>query len=311
MKPEFKVGITVIAALIILGGSLWWGKQWNLGAERRVSILFSNVSGLQEGDPVTISGVRQGKVESIQIIARPEASKNAAPVAARNSLVNVSVSLPTDAVLYRDATARLMMLELISGKKIELSAGSPASGVLREGEVVSGKFASDIPELVGFVGEALDTLRLVIRDAQGTLQSANRIIGDAGFQEDVKLTLQNLRAATGDLAVVSRDVRQSNVKGLVAKIDRAVTSLGQIADDLKPELKGTVTDVRKTVKDADELILSIKSITEKLNTDRATLLNKLLYDEAFYLKLDGILNHLDSVLTGSSKDGVKVKVQIF
>lgn len=300
MKNELKVGITIVAALLLLSAVLWWAKDVQIGNVKRIGILFPNVSGLQIGDPVTMNGVKLGSVESMQVISHSGGQG-----------VSVGVQLPPDLPLYRDASARLMMLEVLTGKKIELSSGTAALGDLREGDLIRGRFTADIPELVGFVGEAIDTLRLIISEVQTTLQNANTLLGDAGVQSDVRETLKNLRSATGDFASVARTLRGTDLKGLLAKVDRTIESISQIADDLRPELKSTVSDIRSTLKDARELIGSINGITAKLNDDRPTLVNKLLNDTTFTARIDTVVAHLDSLLKLGAKDGMKVQLRLF
>jgi ABC-type transporter Mla subunit MlaD len=101
MKPELKVGLSVVAAALIVWLVIWWAKDVRVG-QRSLNILFPNVSGLQIGDPVTVHGMRAGKVESIQILQNG---------------VNVTASISPDIKLYRNASAKLLMLELMTGKK--------------------------------------------------------------------------------------------------------------------------------------------------------------------------------------------------
>ncbi|PIO47710.1 MAG: hypothetical protein CMR00_08875 [[Chlorobium] sp. 445] len=102
MKPELKVGLTVSFALALLGFVLWWAKDVQVGS-KQFNVRFENVSGLQAGDPVMISGLRVGKVDNITL---------------RDGHVNVLISIAPDITLYRNATAYIAMLELMTGKKL-------------------------------------------------------------------------------------------------------------------------------------------------------------------------------------------------
>ncbi|KER10342.1 MAG: hypothetical protein HY22_05575 [[Candidatus Thermochlorobacteriaceae] bacterium GBChlB] len=295
MKPELKVGLTVAAALLVLGGAIWWAKDVKVG-EQTATIVFPNVSGLNQGDPVMINGLKSGKVQTIALAGRA---------------VEVTILLDPTVVLYQNAVAQLMMLELMTGKKIELDVGSPDAGRLAPDGKIRGIFTADIPQLVGFAGDAIDTLRLLVRDLQSVVGNANAIIGDASVQEDLKISVRNLRVATTDLAILARDLRGANIKQLLANIDRTINTVETLVKDLQPDVKGAVGDVRGTLKNADALIASLSELTNKLKTDKQTLVGRLLNDEKFTLKLDSIVNNLDSLLKLGQKDGMKVQLRLF
>ncbi|MDW8436435.1 MAG: MlaD family protein [Chloroherpetonaceae bacterium] len=295
MKPELKVGLAVSVAALVLWLVISWAKDVRVG-QQTVNILFPNVSGLQIGDPVTVRGMKAGKVESIQIL---------------QTGVNVRVSLLPDIKLYRNATAKLTMLELMTGKKIELSTGTSDAGELQSGDIIQGAFAADVPTLVGYAGEAADTLRYLIADLQLVLRNANAVIGDPDLREDLKISVRNLRVITEDLKAISRDLRQTDIKSLVAKIDQTLTTIDALVKDLQPQLNGAVQDVRKTVKNADDLIASLKQLSDRLQQDRNSLVGKVLNDEKFVAKLDSVIAHLNNVLKLGEKEGINVKLRVF
>ncbi|MFN3561558.1 MAG: MlaD family protein [Chloroherpetonaceae bacterium] len=295
MKPELKVGLSVVAAALIVWLVIWWAKDVRVG-QRSVNILFPNVSGLQIGDPVTVRGMKAGKVESIQILQNG---------------VNVSISLSPDIKLYRDASAKLAMLELMTGKKIELFPGTSAAGDLQAGDLVQGSFTADIPALVGFAGEAVDTLRYLISDLQLTLHNANALIGDPELRDNLKISIRNLRLITEDLRSVSRDLRQTDLKSLIAKIDQTLSTVDALIKDLQPQLNGTIRDVRSTVKNADTLVASLKKLSDRLQNDKQSLIGKALNDEQFAAKIDSVILHLNEVLKLGEKEGINVKLRVF
>lgn len=295
MKSELKVGLSVAAAALIVWLVIWWAKDVRVG-QRSVAILFPNVSGLQIGDPVTVRGMKAGKVESIRILENG---------------VSVSVSLLPDVTIYRNASAKLAMLELMTGKKIELSTGTSNSGELQSGDFIQGSFTADIPQLVGFAGEAVDTLRYLVSDLQLTLRNANALIGDPELREDLKISVRNLRIITDDLKGVSRDLRQTDLKSLIAKIDQTLSTVNTLLKDLQPQLNGTLTDVRSTVKNADELLASLKQLSDRLQTDKQSLIGKALNDEQFAAKVDSVILHLNNVLKLGEKEGINVKLRVF
>ncbi|ACF13937.1 Mammalian cell entry related domain protein [Chloroherpeton thalassium ATCC 35110] len=295
MNKEFKVGLTVTLALLLLGASLIWVKDVQVGT-KTANILFSNVSGLEIGSPVTINGVKKGKVEALQILG---------------SNVNAQISLAPDVTVYRDATARLLMRELMTGKKIELEPGTPASGELPPGDLIQGLFIADIPELVGYAGEAIDTLRILVGDMRQTLHNANMIIGDQALQEDLKITIKNIRLASSDLVQISRDMRTVDIKGIAQKVDTTLVNINEFSSRLEPELTQTVKHVQGTLTHADTLIESLQDLTSRLSTDKQTLAGKILNDPKFMAKIDSVVTDLDSLVRRGYDDGINVRLKLF
>lgn len=295
MKSELKVGLSIALAALILWLVIWWAKDVRVG-QKSVNILFSNVSGLQIGDPLTVRGTKAGKVESIQIL---------------DNGVSVLVSILPEVKLYRNATAKLTMLELMTGKKIELNVGTSEAGELHYGEFIQGSFTTDIPALVGFAGEAVDTLRYLVSDLQLTLRNANALIGDSELREDLKISVRNLRIITEDLKGVSGDLRQTDLKSLINKVDQTLTSVDALIKELQPQLIGTVKDVRSTVKNADDLVASLQKLVTRLEQDRSTLVGKVLNDEKFVARIDSVILHLNEVLKLGEKEGINVKLKVF
>ena len=65
-KTEIKVGVTVILGLLIFLWIYGWAKNFTVNSHRKeISVEFASVSGLSEGDPVTINGVKKGYVKKI------------------------------------------------------------------------------------------------------------------------------------------------------------------------------------------------------------------------------------------------------
>jgi len=295
MKTEFKVGLTVTVALLLLGAALIWVKDVQVGTQT-ANILFSNVSGLEIGSPVTVSGVKKGKVEALQVLGNN---------------VNAKISLAPDVTLYRDAKARLMMRELMTGKKIELDPGQAESGKLGQGELIEGIFVADIPQLVGYAGEAIDTLRLLVGDMRQTLRNANVIIGDKALQEDLKISIKNIRLASSDLVQISRDMRAIDIKAIAHNLDTTLVNINAFSKQLKPEVTQTVKQVQSTLTHADTLIQSLQKITSKLTNDKQTLAGKILNDPKFMAKIDSTITDLDSLVRRGYDEGINVKLKLF
>ena len=65
---EFAVGAAVLVALaVVIAGALWLG-EIHIGSQpHHYSARFRTVDGLQVGNPVTLRGVKVGKVSAIRL----------------------------------------------------------------------------------------------------------------------------------------------------------------------------------------------------------------------------------------------------
>ena len=98
-KAELKVGITVIAGIIILLWIMGWAKNFSFASnERSLSLKFENVSGLSIGDIVSIQGIKEGYVEDIYN---------------ENNSVIVEITIGKENDLREDAKFSIMMIDLM------------------------------------------------------------------------------------------------------------------------------------------------------------------------------------------------------
>jgi phospholipid/cholesterol/gamma-HCH transport system substrate-binding protein len=86
------------------------------GSDRTYQAVFSNASGLGNGEDVKVGGVPMGKVEKVEL--------------AEDGTALVSFSLSTERTLTAGTTARIKYKNLIGDRYVELSAGPGAIGAI-------------------------------------------------------------------------------------------------------------------------------------------------------------------------------------
>ncbi len=125
-QTDIKVGITVLAGIALLLFGIGWAKGWNTaGHEIRYQAAFQNAGGLELGDPVTLNGVKRGIVREVET---------------RQSDVLVTMGFSDKLDLHEDASASISMLELMTGKKVELHPGT-SSKPLPPNTIIPGVFS--------------------------------------------------------------------------------------------------------------------------------------------------------------------------
>src|SRR5256886_13342669 len=67
-KREVTVGALVLVGFVVFTGFMFWLTGRSIVSKAiPVDVVFKNVSGLKEGDPVGVSGVKKGRVGRVRL----------------------------------------------------------------------------------------------------------------------------------------------------------------------------------------------------------------------------------------------------
>ena len=199
-RTNVKVGLTVLVGVALLIFGIAWAKQWHVGEhEEIVSAIFPTAGGLEKGDPVLMSGLKRGTVRTVE----PNGT---------GAIVTMTLDVPAD--LRKDAHASISMLELMSGKKVELWPGvSPEK--LSKGTIIPGNFSGDISSLVAMLTSFSGNFESIVGQADTLLTSLNDIIRDDTLKTKLNHTLE-----LADGALTDVDVAASRAATILARTGR-------------------------------------------------------------------------------------------
>ena len=297
-KSEIKVGITVFIGTLLLVWLIIWVKDVSIFSHsKEILIEFSSVPGLSQGDPVTINGVRKGKVENIKL---------------NNNSVTVTIDIPDNIHLKSDATFSLLMLDMMGGKKISIKQGTSQSE-LNYSEVQLGYFPGDISTAIAALNSVQSDLVTMVKDAKVTLGLVNDLMAKGEIKKEILISLKGLQNLTANVTSVI-DENKQNINLLITNGSKLAESANEVVQENKSQIPvllkkmGSLTDTSKTL---------ISSITEMLNETKNGKNNfgRLLYDKQMYLKLKTTLSQLQEltkIFTEQlKKDGLNVDAHIF
>lgn len=306
-RTNVKVGLTVLlgTALLLLG--IAWGKGWDFnGRDQVVQAVFPTAGGLEVGDPVTINGVKTGKVSAVEL---------------RREDVLVSMKFDKVVDIRRDAKASIMMLELMGGKKIELLSGS-APDRLPAGTPIRGQYEGDISSLVAMIASLSETLRSVTDRADTLFASLNSLFEGNRFQNRLDRTLDNAdRAMTSIDRAAGRADRLlvENTPGLrrtLTEAERTLSDLGEMIRENRPALQAfidssayTISSARSTLLQADRLMRSLDSMLAP--NAGGSLVNRLLNDPGLARRLDSALISITKLSEQVRLQGVDANIRFF
>ena len=296
-KTEIKVGITVIAGLIIFLWILGWAKNFSLASkERNIKIMFNNAAGLEVGDYVTVNGVREGNVEDIKI---------------ESNSVLVTAKLSNDVDLKKDAQFGLTMTDLMGGKKIDIKPGSSQEH-LDYSAIQQGTFYYDIPSVMAFVGSMQDDLVQTLKDVKVTLNSLNNYLTDTQMNANIKSSLANLSRLTEKLNSIA-DENKSNIKKLTDNSVQITSDAKDLISQNKENITSTITDVKGILQKTDSLVTKLNNFADEIKSKNNNI-GKIVYDDTLYQNLKQTLkqtNELTKILIDQLKNkGFKVDAKV-
>ena len=297
-KTEIRVGVTVVAGILIFIWILGWAKNFSLNpSENYLFINFNNTSGLEIGDEVTVNGVRKGNVEEIKV---------------DDQSVIVKISLDNDVKLKEDAKFGISMLDLMGGKKVEILPGTSAN-FLDISKVQKGIFNADIPAVMTLVGSMQNDITQAVKDINVTLSSLNKYLTDQKMQKDVKQSMSNLNALTSKINIMIDENRES-VKKLTSNTVDLTDEAKSFITENKTNIKASIDKLNDVLTKTDSLLSKTNLLVDETKNQKNNL-GKLLYDENTYKNLNETLNQVNEltkiILKQIQDDGIKVDANIF
>jgi ABC-type transporter Mla subunit MlaD len=271
----------VVAVLILLGAP---------GLFRPLvvyKVYFDNAAGIKLGAPVLLAGRKIGQVqklyspvsreedqraqEAAALIRPPEAGASPTPTDNKPKFeVRIDVQVDKNALVYRDAHARLISLGLLGEMAIDITQGTEASQRARDGETFAGERNPDFTEAAGrlldVVGPVAKEATNTLKDLEATAQNLSKIT-DENSELNQALTefktfgehLVELTAPDGSLSHSLANIEKisnqlssnNNIEVTLQNFKDSSARLKSIMTDLGPQLRESgknLTDFTNTVK---------------------------------------------------------------
>jgi phospholipid/cholesterol/gamma-HCH transport system substrate-binding protein len=277
-KQEVTVGLLVVVALVVMTAGLAFlsGKTLFGSGTTAFAVKLTNVSGLVEGDPVHISGVRVGRVAGIQlrgvedVILHLEVARSVGPKVDAKVIVR-----PLDAF-------GAMFVDYFPGQGQE---------ALAEGQMLTGQRDLPLTELAGAMatqaGDVLNGAGAVLsqrtaEELHATLEAAQRALnvvaqlGSGPLGHDAQLAMANLASATSrlDSTLASPDLTKA-----VRQLDEITDNMNDMVLGLADATRGLATIMGKIDSDSGSLGRMVNDTTMYAEVVRLTTSLRLLLDD--------------------------------
>lgn len=294
LSKEIKVALLAIVA----GFILFMGVRFLKGTEvfsqnNTYYVVYSNIEGLTESNPVFINGYKVGQVLKINLLQQ------------RGNELLVTMNVQKDIVVGEGASTSLVSSDLLGSKALYLNVGD-VSRPLDDGDTLKSNVEQGIVERVQ--AQALP----IAEKLDSTLARFNEIIG-AGDQKEMSNILGIL---VGDTTSVSRTVDNlemtlSSVTGLLQRNERRLDAtlanfqlLSEQLGDSETGLGALLTKLNRTMdslqlqptmEKLDAIAQNLNDITAKMNEGQGSM-GKLINDDSLYTNLNSTAADLDSLM---------------
>lgn len=300
MKKEIKIGLTIIAGILMIYVILTWVKSMHLFAASRnnYTLRFDDVTGLKEGDPVNVFGYPSGNVESISL---------------DQTGAIVRINLNQDIEVRSDATAEIRVKELMGGKMIELTPGQAGKKVGAD-DAIKGRISLDFSSAFAKAGEFLDLFDpqqiddlmddiSTVADAFARFSKEIDSMDTGGMLHNVESSMQSLDNILSSVEqrrlVEDLDASLANVNQLAGKAETtldAVTSLtNKVSDKTLPEMDKLVAQALKMLTESEDMITTLRDLMKQMQ-NQSTVAGKFLYDPEFANEMDHTIDNLNTTL---------------
>ena len=280
---EIKVGVLAAVCLFLLFFGLNFLKGVNIfSPTNSYHGVFYNLHGLEEQAAVYIRGHKVGQVDRIHYDFT------------RDSAFTVDISVNRDIALPEGTQMALVSDGLLGGMAIELQMS--AKGLEDEGisglAVARGAFLSTtyVPGLMeSLQGDLLAHVDKAVQDIDSLVASLQGQVAGNHIQS----ALQNVDRVSGDLTVVSSDLKKmmnNQVPRIVNKADTMVTNLNTVVADIRD------ADLKSTVGRVDKAVDGVNAVVADVRSQEGTL-GQLIYNKALYNHIDATVISADSLLT--------------
>jgi len=294
-RNEILTGVLVLATVAILTGILiLLGAPGLFKPLATYRIYMDNAAGIKLGAPVLLAGRKIGQVDrlfspvskeeageaqtAVNAIRNPEASPTPGEGVSKPKYeARIDVRVDKDAMVYKDARARLITLGLLGETAIDITQGNESSGRAEDGQVYAGERVPDFGEAIA---QMLDIIQPVAKEATGTLkelqttaQNLSKITEESSqlnmalaqmrtFAENLtsmtssdsplQLALKNVQSISENLDKISTDITANN------NISMTLQNFRDSSEKLKSAMNNVAPDLEATGANVKDLTATVK-----------------------------------------------------
>lgn len=306
-KKEIRVGIVALLSLIVLIAGITIGKGLIVGVSQNTLLFtFPSSGGIEIGAPIFINGVKRGSVISIENV---------------NGGVAIAGSIDELSDVHPDAQAKISMLEITGGKKIDITPGI-ASENLDISKPIAGTISADATELISLVGDLGAEASVTVQRLDSVLAQANSLLSDGIVVKQLRNTVKNTDELMTTLNALMGDNKE-NMRNLIKDLVALVKDAKSAVNNNEPKLRSILTKLdslagsgQRLMAKTDtalagvtDLTVETKDMMKDIKTN-GSFINKLLYDKTTSKSIDTTLQRVNDLLLKIHEHGINANIRL-
>ncbi|HEY3354911.1 MAG TPA: MlaD family protein [Polyangia bacterium] len=251
---EIKVGVMVVAAILLLGGFIVLLGNISFAKGYRFFVDFNFSGNIQNGAPVKLSGIKVGKVEEVQFLGGKLDAQTGRRVQVR---LKVWVEDRVREAIRKDADFFVNTQGVLGEQYLEIVPGSFDKPPLPENAIVKGTDPPRTDLIVARLYEFLDSITTLLRDDKelivdflksGTsvVRTVDKLLTDNRAQ--IATLLADLDKFTEETTALIKTVRvgvgkPEDVQRFIANLRQISTSVSRDVDEIIGKTKKALDGV--------------------------------------------------------------------
>lgn len=274
MKPEVKIGLTGVIALVALYLGINFLKGVNLFKSNEVYyITFSNTKGLAKSSAVYADGYKVGIVSDISYDYKHPGE------------VVVEISAEKGLRIPKGSSAQLDEA-ILGGCTLNMLLATNLTEAYHPGDTIKG---NDVSGLMAKVGGMVPQLEQVVAKVDTLVATLNLLLSNPNLPliiQNAELVTENLNKSTEQLNILLRN----DIPKMTGTFTQAGENVAQLTDKMNQ------LDLQATLDSVNQTISSVHAMMEQIQNPNGTL-GKLMSDPSVYDNLNHTVQSADSLVT--------------
>lgn len=295
-RTLIKIGIVAVISLALLVWGLSFLKGENLfSTENEYIAIYDKIDGLQESNPVTLSGFKIGKVSSMDF-----ADDDKMSIAVRLRIMN-------DFDIPKGTTARIVNMDIMGTKGIEIICPKKYGGYHENGDTLkSSREGGILDQMLELVLPMKDDIVGFLSASDSVMHSLNMLFNEQN-RNNIGASLGNLRNLTAHLSQNSH--RIDSVMQNITKLSKTV---GQNSDNINRAINNFASlsdtlaqlNLNLAIVDAQQSLEQLNTLLNNINNGDGSV-SKIIKSDSVYNSLERASTQLDKILAEFEKNPKK------
>ena len=295
-RTLIKIGIVAVLSLALLIWGLSFLKGENLfSTENEYIAIYDKIDGLQESNPVTLSGFKIGKVSSIAFAGDDKMS-----IAVRMRIIN-------DFDIPKGTTARIVNMDIMGTKGIEFICPKKQDGFHENGDTLkSSREGGILDQMLELVLPMKDDLVGFLSASDSVMHSLNMLLNENN-RENIGASLSNLRVLTAHLSQNS-----NRIDSVMRNLTKVSQSIGQNTGNINRALHNFASfsdtlsqlNINQAIVDAQQSLEQLNTLLSNINNGDGSI-SKIIRSDSIYNSLERASAQLDIILNEFEKNPKK------